>query len=404
MPRHHQSLLDNPFDNIAWGHPSTGKIECVLILSKKKERILVGTAAAIKGHLRTPEASDFLPVPIPARTTVDVVQNALHATQSVFESGLTETLKKVNTNHDLEEITYGPELFCDCTYDLGHLLQSFEYDSENRWTHAIDLLSSVLYETHHKKLNTFVEEAKNILLEKWNTNDPICRYVSLRIWQEYLTGAGDFKKAMPNLIKAFSIPPQPLEPTRKAISRHAPFLRLPYRLSIEEEQIKLWIPSDLDFEGIVVENSLFPLKLYYQRFLNENHLKYSLCIVCGKVFLTNTNKQKLCSSTCETARKKLIKARYDDKARANSLEVECKRHYQFWYNRIKKAQGIPGFPQDRLEEMERAFAVYRKQSLEQKHLSMHTSKPIVTFRDWAYQQEHIILALMGEYEARIQQK
>lgn len=117
----------------------------------------------------------------------------------------------------------------------------------------------------------------------------------------------------------------------------------------------LWNPPFLPTECVLLENSFVPLKHYYRNYMNTHNLKFNTCPVCGRVFVTNTLKKKFCSTGCTDIQGRITKAEYDERTRKDALESTYKKHYQFWHNRIVKAQNIPEFPADRLEKMKVEF-------------------------------------------------
>lgn len=100
----------------------------------------------------------------------------------------------------------------------------------------------------------------------------------------------------------------------------------------------------------------------------------------------------------------MTKAKYDEKARADTVEAVWKQSYQHWHNRLVKARKIPDFPPDRLNAIETAFEEYRKDSLAQKHLVQNLKIYLSQYQSWLFQQDIKVQTLMGEYEARLDRK
>lgn len=393
--------IDNPFKNRSW---HKADVQCVVLLSKSKERILVGTWSAIRERLETRRQSPTSPhevepvLPVPSAERIHAVGTFV---REFFISNPIEAHKKYRTELDQYDIDFLP-LLSDCTYDLGHSLLAFEYDPSGDWPQAIQLLQKALDFKKSKK--SFEARAVELLLKKWRSADPICQYAALRIWQEYLRETELFSYKMQTLTCAFSIPPSEPQPTRKEISQFDSVLRVPLYLSICEEQITTWSPSTFHAEYLVVKDSFIPLKLYYRKFLNSHSIKFRICTVCGKVFFTPTKNQKTCSKQCTDARTKMTKAKYDEKARADTVETVWKQSYQHWHNRLVKARKIPDFPLEKLNAIETAFTEYRKDSLAQKHLVQNLKISLSQYQSWLFQQDIKVQTLMGEYEARLDRK
>lgn len=403
-----ESALNAPFENYSWG---SHNIEFVLLLSKKKERILVGTRYGILSRLRTSTYSSvdtelLLPSNQLAENSsenwesiADKIHSAFDIIIESFISDPISALKKHRVIQENTAIDFIP-IICDCSYEVGHFLKKFEYDPEENWKQAILLLQSALQSKNPMKQHKLEKAAKQILKAKWQSNDPVCQYTSLRIWQEYLRKSNTFLPDMSMLTRVFSISPGNPLASGKSISLYDPILRLPNRILPDEERIQIWTPAHIDKTCAVLGNSFVPLKLYYRDVLNKRGEKFHICSVCGDIFLTTTQKKKVCSHDCAKERTKKTKAKYDAKAREDDLEVFAKQEYQFWYSRTNKARDIPGFPPDHLAKIELAFETYKTESRVQKKLAKKSGTPLKTFQDWAFAQEHIIVELMGEYEGR----
>lgn len=403
-------VLDNPFENIAWPFC---KIDLALVVTKKQERILVGTRHSILAQLKSKNSSsnsvrnpssanDF-----PADSRLESIAEKLNNIYDlVTKSLITNPFDAVKQNHliqDLNAITTIP-IIIDRSFEVGHFLTMFEYDPEGQWDQAIFLLKEALRPKSRHKAQ-WEQAAKSLLLLKWQSEDPICQYASLRIWQEYLRQSEAFLGDMKKLTRVFSIPPspQPLS-TGAKISSRDPILRLPSQIDSDEDIIHIWAPNSLRIQFAVMEDSFVPLKLYYKNQLNAFGQKFRVCSVCGKIFLTDTLKKKVCSDSCARKRTQVTKARYDEKYRNDNLETFAKAEYQYWYRRVNLARTTEGFPPDRLVQIEAAFSDYRKESLEQKNRARKSATPLKTFKAWAFAQEHIIVDLMGDYETRPRQR
>ena len=408
-----RTLLENPFENTAW--PCVN-LELVLILTQNKERILVGTRTAILSQLKkyaTPP-EDYSSDEIAADSSssdsfYEVICDKIHDISSaIIESTVSNpstARQKQKLKKDMPDLLNAPILICDRSYKPGHFLLDFQYDAD-KWQEIITLLDGLIAKKTFTPRNKVLNTAKTLLLEKWNTHDPVCQYVSLRIWQSYLKKSSTFVSDAKMLISAFcqAPPTQALQTMGDEIPLHDPILRLPRKLDHTEEQIKIWYPSDVPVECAVMENSVIPLKLYYRRKLNEWGIKFCVCLVCGEVFLAKTRKQITCSPQCADIRVKKNKANYDSWARQNDFELLYKRSYQRWYNRIKKARELPDFPPDRLEKLEAAFDQFKQESHHQKILARATEDPIKSFKTWSNEQERTLREIMGEYEDRICRK
>lgn len=70
-----------------------------------------------------------------------------------------------------------------------------------------------------------------------------------------------------------------------------------------------------------------------------------------------------------------------------------KNECQNWRNKINQAKNISGFPADRMEKIQAAFADFKKEALQRKKtIKAGTASP-KKFTDWLYQQSNIIVEL-----------
>ena len=408
MNKKKTGTLENPFENRSW---PAHEILFGMTLTGNRERILIGTRHAILARLKTQTISESISgeetqfsEDISEQRWFEHLENRVHEISGyVIDAFVTNPLtayRKMCFAKELDAIETLP-LLCDCSYELGHFLLHFSYDQDDTWSQAIFFLNAAKKFPLKKK--SLEKNAIDILLQKWNTNDPVCQYTALRIWREYLISQDNWSDSAYSFVRVFHVPPSSLPIiTKKHISADDPVLRLPNYLPIDDERLILWNPAFLPTECALLENSFVPLKHYYRNYMNTHNLKFNTCPVCGRVFVTNTLKKKFCSTGCADIQGRITKAEYDERTRKDALEVTYKKHYQFWHNRIVKAQNIPDFPADRLAKMILEFEKYKEASKHQKELAKKCTQqaPATFFYNWAYQQEHIIVGLMGEYEAR----
>ena len=66
---------------------------------------------------------------------------------------------------------------------------------------------------------------------------------------------------------------------------------------------------------------------------------------------------------------------------------------QNWRNKINRVKNTAGFPADRLEKIQAAFADFKKEALQRKKdVKTGTASP-KEFTDWLYQQSNVIIEL-----------
>ena len=140
-------------------------------------------------------------------------------------------------------------------------------------------------------------------------------------------------------------------------------------------------------EYISAYSSLYPLIIYYLG------LYFRKCKICGKVFLTKSQRYELCSDKCRKKQSLQNKREFDERARENNYDLLYKNECQNWRNKINKAKKTPGFPADRLEEMLAAFESFKKEALLRKQAVKKKAASPKEFSDWLLQQSNIIVEL-----------
>ena len=139
--------------------------------------------------------------------------------------------------------------------------------------------------------------------------------------------------------------------------------------------------------------SLYPLITYYLNRLNDWGLCFRQCKVCGKYFLAKSQRYELCSDKCRKAQALQNKREFDERARENNYDLLYKNECQNWRNKINRVKNTAGFPADRLEKIQAAFADFKKEALQRKKAVKTGTASPKEFTDWLYQQSDIILKL-----------
>lgn len=402
-----------------------------MVLSKKKERLLVGTKKGILEHFGMNDEVTASP-PIERRkdkkqdSPFDVVWKDI--TQMAKETVL-EGIGSA-TRREQERIRSRAEAFvpfvCDRSFELGHFLIRFERDEGREWETAIMSLSTALQ--GDKDVSECEEgRAKAFLKRKWKSYDPVCQFAALRIWMDYcavrrireaeaaallprrVSGYPEqvkrFTESSMKLVEAFFQSMEEEPPfTSRRIEIGAPLLRLPAEFGGIEDELRIWILEEMDLQCVMLWDTFYPLKLYYSQKMNEYGMRVGKCIECKEYFVAKSGKQKACGSKCAQIRKQHTSAQYRNEGAKGAMAKLRNNEYQFWYNRIRKAESISEFPPQRLEEMKAEFARFKrefqakKKQLNQKELSQ------LDFNNWIAQQENIASGLMGNYEGRYVKK
>lgn len=296
------------------------------------------------------------------------------------------------------------DLLCDVTRPLGTFLAEFEHDTEGEWNRlGLMPLREALHSNRWKQ-PALEQAAGDFLAKKYLTGDPMRMYAAYRIWNGYLRAreprereqACDlFIKDISRLTNAF-IDESPLRfdpDTGKPETFHISSRRFG-SVPVEDTRLDLWYPDNKrETECVSAYASVYPLITYYLNRLNDWGLYFRKCKVCGKVFLAKSLRFELCGDKCRKAQALQNKRDFDTRAKDNNYDLLYKNECQNWRNKINKAKKTAGFPADRLEEMQAAFEVFKKEALQRKKRIKTEKASPKEFTDWLYQQSNVIAEL-----------
>ena len=236
--KNREPLLENPFDYLNW---IDNELLFAVILTKKKERILVGTKTGIMEHWARKDDSkenagllsaynfECVRDCLPEEKTIKKVERFF---VDFAVDGLMTAARNVGERQRYEDSVQIP-LVNDRTYPIGHLLLEFERDYDKEWNKTISKLAGAM--KIGKKKGASVEEAKDFLLEKWRSKDPVCQYTALSIWKKFCqtTDTEVFERFAHRLADSFWQNPS-ATPTlkRKKIAYDDPILRLGVNMGI----------------------------------------------------------------------------------------------------------------------------------------------------------------------------
>ena len=293
------------------------------------------------------------------------------------------------------------DVFCDAVRPLGSLIVHFEHDEQGAWNQlAIKLLYDALHSNRWQQAE-LESTASTFLSGKFATNDPVRMYAAMQIWNEYLktrlvrernAASEIFLQKITALTQAFhtqsplqfdedSGKPKPYDLTSQFWKR----------IPTEHLRLDLWYPDNrLTTECAAIHNSFFPLLIYYMNRLTDWHLCFCRCKVCDKIFLAKSLRHALCSDKCRKAQSLQNKRDFDERARENSYDRLYKNECQSWRNKINRAKKNPDCTPEHIEQMQAAFADFKKEALQRKRLVKQRKTSPKDFSDWVYKQSGLI--------------
>ncbi len=299
----------------------------------------------------------------------------------------------------------GANLIYDATEPLGTLLIRFDKDPDGEWNRlGLSPLREAMH-TNRWGQPALEQAAGQFLSGKYQSGEPIRQYTAFRIWNGYLKtrekrkreeACEEFLAEMSRLTMAFRIENAMEYDKQSGIPGRLDTRGIYYRRTpAEHTRLDLWFPdSERRMECVAAYDSFLPLITYYLNRLNDWGLYFRQCKVCGKSFLAKSLRYELCSDRCRKKQALQNKREFDERARENDYDHQYKNECQGWRNVLNKAKKTPGFPSERLERMQEAFADFKKEALRRKTLVKNRKSSPEEFRDWIVVQKSIILDLM----------
>lgn len=325
----------------------------------------------------------------------------------------------IGTNDEIKQALSnkgGVKLFYDETRPFGTFLIKFEDDrSECDWRTALSCLKEaqevtipekIFHSIEKERLDVQMEKkAQTILQKKFDTGDPICQYVATRIWYNYWRIRvcknkeiiDDYFARMQNLVRPF-YRGEEIKAEDRRILPDDPIFRWP-KVSVDcDEYMKIYGQRTKGTDSyIVADDSLIPLKLYY----TDSLIKWRLCIIqckmCGKFFLGKSLHCKYCGESCRKAAQIMRQETRKNNKANKDIEQLCRNEYQYWYNRIRKAKASTVWTEEECYDLESAFIKFKEQKvvMRQKHkLQKITSQELI---DWFLAQRDIVDGFMKKH-------
>jgi len=331
-------------------------------------------------------------------------------------------------------------------------LLEFKYDFT--WKQTSSLLVDSCKESFltQDDLHTHIRPAISFLHEKCMTGDPLSKFVSVRIWEQFhkYRGASEntaiFEEACDLLCQPFvgswlnvNLQYDSMDiwrtSTTNAIFDQISMLGLPAELLfLKELDFKTRLSSQA--EALVVYNSILPILLYYKNKIKSYGYAVNLCKACKTPFVAKNFDFELCSDYCK---KNYIEPSKDElKDIISSINTEEQPYaerpdaeqpdielpialsvendddddidsdsepnmsqtydwaYYYWYNRIRKLKFAKTIDNAKTAEAVHAFEIFRKEARAKKRAVKKGTLSEATFSDWIDSKCDVIDTIMEE--------
>ena len=310
----------------------------------------------------------------------------------------------------------GGELFYDANRPVGAFLLDFEDDrSKGKWKEAllclkeaqgISMYQKIIDLAHdERRMVTLEEKAQTILQDRYNTGDPICQYVAIRIWYGYWhvrtckdrESFDNFFTRMENLIRPFYRCDEILYKRRRVLPDD-PIFRWPAVFADCDERMMVYKQKLKGTDSyIIADDSLIPLKQYYTDSLEKWKLCIIRCDACGTFFVTRSLKYHYCGASCRNTGTILHREARMQNENTKEVEKICRNGYQYWYNRCKTAKDSNAWSEDELYDLNITFEKYRDQKVLMRQKYKHGEITLRELNHWFIDQRSVIDSIMANH-------
>ena len=351
--------------------PLRYQLKIAMILTKDTEKILIGSDIGIESHLRGGEDDEFL---------------------------------------------------MEWERPLGSLLYNLEHDDKAEWNIAVTYLFDA-YEKKFRRFSNFsdpcddfktcgeyLDEAKKILQKKLEKDDPITKYVALKLWyelQQIFDTRGKqyrefwfenvFRNHAIGLVRPFGMEKKSFEVEATPVLPDGILFRWPAEFTRSDREMVIVKPSKkISNEYVCAGWSLLPLKNYYiHKF--EIWKKYLLqCKICNKYFIASNLHYEYCSNQCRTTAKEIALTKRKIVPSVHNVDKLCKREYQYWYSRWKTIQDSQIWTEDCKEEFRQRMEKFQEEKVEKRKQHSAGNLSYKDLLNWFAEQRKVVDALMGD--------
>ena len=237
--------------------------------------------------------------------------------------------------------------------------------------------------------------AQDILTELFDTDDPICQFVALKIWYGYWLFRGErrgencslYLNAMHNLVRPFSYCVHYIEDGTRVADGNAIFRHPAELKSCDKEQTIYHIKNPRDVEFVMVDRSLIPLEKYYITQFSK-WTKYLICCKnCGRIFFADSLKYELCSQECRDQTRKNILHKRKNNEEVAQVDRICLNASAHWYNRLKKIKASNECSEEDVHKYEMEKDRFLKDKIQKRKAYKKGKITFAELRDWLLHQE-----------------
>ena len=156
--------------------------------------------------------------------------------------------------------------------------------------------------------------------------------------------------------------------------------------SDKDTEARIWYASRKRIqEFVVVTDSFYPAVFYYLTRLKELGYCYCKCSVCERIFLAPSGHHSLCSDACRKSKSLQNKREFDERARKNLYNAECKNTTQRMRNRMNRLMKMDVSEELKLRVAD-AFKAFQKEASARKK-TIKSESDSKKYINWLFEQE-----------------
>lgn len=286
---------------------------------------------------------------------------------------------------------------------FGSFLLMLEYDAERKWNEALthlrearDVLdrSNIGRAMSKDDPKAYEKEAMELLIDKYESDDLISRYVAMRMWYGYwlIRGTKDkddlavFEYEMDTLIRPFRVPSVLLEEGTDLTPEH-PLFRYVEERGLSDRTSVVFNSLGKDrLECVIVDKSLLPIKKYYADRVMRWKKVVMKCKWCGQFFIANNRNCDYCSYECKgLARNQTLVERKTNK---NTAEIDqlCGTANAYWANRRAKIRKSPEWTADEVRAFEIEMKKFQDEKVEMRKKHKKGEITLSELKNWLAEQ------------------
>lgn len=291
---------------------------------------------------------------------------------------------------------------CDITRPFGASLLHVDDEPQENWQKAISYLeqaqhimtSSMMRQTVMGKPQKYEKEAQKLLQEKYDTEDPLCRFAAMRIWYGYWRIRGlqkseesdAFLAWAKNLVRPFCTQMN-LEASRDKLTQENGIFRKTAETSEADGMSVTRTIRGSSTKYILIDDSLVPLEIFYGERVGIWKKHLVRCKMCGNLFMADSLKYTLCSDVCKEKAQNETKTRRKSNPETAEIDKMLAAANAHWNNRLTKIRRSPEWPEDQVLQYRAAMDRFQTEKSKKRQAYKKGEITFNELRDWLLQQE-----------------